>query len=122
MKKIVSCALVVSLLSVAPTYCPPKETTLLLFRMKNVLLVRAVAESNVPQALALLQLPGINTATKDAQGKTALHYAAEKGLIDVVTALLAKGADKSITDNQGETASSLAQKAGHDDIALLTQP
>jgi ankyrin repeat protein len=41
-------------------------------------------------------------------GKTALHYAAEKGKVALIKLLLASGADKSITDNGRKTARNVA--------------
>ncbi len=93
--------------------------TITVFRLKNELLIQAAAKGKEKLALTLLALPGINLSTKDKTGKTVLHHAAEKGLIDLTKALLARGADPKIGDSQGITASALAVKAGHSVIAKL---
>ena len=51
-------------------------------------------------------------------GKTALHYAAEKGHVAVVKILLRDGADKNGKDEKGRTPLSHAAENGH---ALVTE-
>lgn len=59
----------------------------------------------------LLAQPGIQLDLINIDGDTALMAAAEKGHSDIVELLLKAGANVSITDKRGETATSLAQKA-----------
>ena len=52
----------------------------------------------------LVEFAGAEVNDIDADGKTALHYAALTGDVDTVKALLAKGADSRQTDSAGKTA------------------
>src|SRR5690606_17617566 len=58
-------------------------------------------------------------AGKDNEGRTALHAAAESGWDRVVAHLLAKGADATLVDAQGETALDVALAAAAN---AATQP
>jgi ankyrin repeat protein len=56
------------------------------------------------------------------QGSTALMAAAAKGRIDVIKFLLAKGADRYMTDRRDKTALAYAKMPGDDaTIAAVTQ-
>ena len=57
----------------------------------------------------------VNKQTKS--GFTALMWACHKGYVDIVTLLLAGGADMSITSQKGCTALSLAKERG--DVELI---
>ena len=59
----------------------------------------------------LLAQPGIKLDETDVDGDTALMAAAEHGHAEIVEMLLKAGANVSITDKRGETATTLAQKA-----------
>ncbi len=96
--------------------------TITVARLKNRLLVQTAAQGKENLALDLLALPGIRLSAQDKMGKTALHHAAEKGLTDLAKALMAKGADLQRVDSQGNTASDLALKAGHLELAKLLRP
>ncbi|MCT4624096.1 MAG: ankyrin repeat domain-containing protein [Schleiferiaceae bacterium] len=50
----------------------------------------------IPELSPVLDIP-------DAKGKTALHYAAERGDLKTVGSLIEKGADPNALDNQGKT-------------------
>ena len=52
-------------------------------------------------------------------GDTALHIAAELGNVELVKLLLARGADSQLKNTKGETALSIAQRAGQSQIAQL---
>lgn len=93
--------------------------TITVYRLKNKLLVQAAAQGKERLALSLLTLPGIKPSAQDKAGKTALHYAAEKGLTDLAKALVTQGADLQRVDSQGNTASGLAEKAGHKELAKI---
>ncbi len=49
----------------------------------------------------------------NAEGKTSLHYAAEKGLKDIAEFLLAQGADTTVRDSEGRTPLHRAAFSGH---------
>jgi ankyrin repeat protein len=58
----------------------------------------------------LLAQPGIKLDITNIDGETALMVAAENGHAEIAEMLLKAGANVSITDDRGETATSLAQK------------
>lgn len=91
----------------------------MVYRLKNQLLVGEAAKGNDGAVLALLSLPNIDPNTQDAVGKTALHYTAQNGQLALSQALLLRGADPTIEDQNGETPRSLAHKRGQDEIELL---
>ncbi|GJZ82279.1 acyl-CoA-binding domain-containing protein 1-like protein, partial [Tanacetum coccineum] len=46
---------------------------------------------------------GISVDTKDSEGRTPLHWAVDRGHIDVVELLLSRNADVNLKDNEGQT-------------------
>lgn len=50
--------------------------------------------------------------TKNSDGKTALHYAAQNGRETMINALIEDGCDVSLQDNEGNTAAHLSAKKG----------
>ncbi|GJZ44730.1 acyl-CoA-binding domain-containing protein 1-like protein [Tanacetum coccineum] len=46
---------------------------------------------------------GISADTKDSEGRTPLHWAVDRGHIDVVELLLSRNADVNLKDNEGQT-------------------
>ena len=58
-------------------------------------------------------------ARAGVHGWTALHEAAAAGWMDGCSVLMARGADISLTTNEGSDAACLAQVSGHDDLAKL---
>ncbi len=69
----------------------------------------------------LLAQPGIKLDAINIDGDTALMAAAEHGHAEIVEMLLKAGANVSITDKRGETATSLAQKALAKQQAMLSK-
>jgi hypothetical protein len=64
----------------------------------------------------LLSVPAVAQAcvnAKDNKGRTPLHYAAEKGYVDVIKSLLLAGADQQLKNLQGQTALELAREKLH---------
>ena len=61
----------------------------------------------------------ISIDTTGKSGNTALMWASYYGNIDVVQYLLENEADFAVSNNNGETALSLARNAGNDDVVLL---
>jgi ankyrin repeat protein len=70
----------------------------------------ASAKGNKNSVNLLLAQPGIKLDVIDIDGDTALMAAAEHGHAEIVEMLFEAGANVSITDKRGETATSLAQK------------
>ena len=69
----------------------------------------------------LLAQPGIQLDAISIDGDTALMAAAEKGHAEIAEMLLKAGANVSITDKRGETATSLAQKALAKQQAMISK-
>src|SRR5258705_1796268 len=70
----------------------------------------ASSKGNKNSAKLLLAQPGIKADVINIDGDTALMAAAEHGHAEIVELLLKAGANVSIIDKRGETATSLAQK------------
>ena len=70
----------------------------------------ASARGNKNSVKLLLAQPGIKLDVINIDGDTALMAAAEYGHAEIVELLLKAGANASIIDKRGETATSLAQK------------
>lgn len=64
------------------------------------------------EIVSLLVSHGADPNRRGEKGRTALHYAAEKGHSSRVKTLLARGADPRIRDDAGETALDAAMKSG----------
>lgn len=63
--------------------------------------------------------PGLDPNVADEYGYTPLHLASDRGHLEMVKLLLAKGADKSIKDPDDFTPKALAEIAGNKDIVDL---
>lgn len=68
---------------------------------------------------SLLQAQGIDMNARDCDGWTPMMYAARQGHFLFVLHLLAAGADKSLTNNDGQTAAQIAAAAGNARIVEL---
>jgi ankyrin repeat protein len=79
-------------------------------------LIVAVDKGHVGAVRVLVQHTGTQALLQgDMEGKTALHLAAREGYEEVLRILLFAGADPTITDSEGRTASALLQE-DHVDI------
>ncbi len=92
---------------------------LMLFNMSKLPATYA-SQDKPDMALAMVnKLPGRLLNYRDETGKSALHYAAQKGYETLARTLLEKGADYTTADVAGDTPLELAQKNDHDVIAQL---
>lgn len=73
---------------------------------------------NVQILQLVIQVPAVNLNLKDSGGQTALHYASSCGNRECVKLLVDSGADRSISDDDGETCLDVAFDA--EIKALLT--
>ncbi len=81
-------------------------------------LMLAITNNN-PSLINLLVDKKQNIDTIDSFGNTALMFAAEANLFSVVSKLLEKGADPTIRQVEGKTASDIAKAKGHLQISNL---
>ena len=81
-------------------------------------LFEAVVAGDLERVQSLLA-GGADPNPFDAEGRTPLMIAAERGEEDIVRALLARGADPALTDRLGEGALSKAAAHGHRGLATL---
>lgn len=63
----------------------------------------AVAEENVELTYLMLQSGKVNRNCKDTYGRSALHYAAANGNVELARMLIENGTDPNILNNAGET-------------------
>jgi hypothetical protein len=61
----------------------------------------------------------VNINAQDYEGNTPLHLAASNGHGRIVRLLMDHGADSSIVNHEGFTASDLARLRGHDGVAQM---
>ena len=126
------------------SYFKSKDATLFVFAMHNgkyaeaVHLLRAGATANFnhrykdgktalmlaitnnnPSLINLLTDKKQNIDITDSFGNTALMFAAEANMFSVVSKLLEKGADPTIRQVEGKTASDIAKSKGHTQISRL---
>ena len=74
---------------------------------------------NDQQLMALAKDPNLSVNERGLFESTALHIAARKGYRDVVELLLRRGAQVSITTNDGLTALHFVTSNGHGEAAIL---
>ena len=75
---------------------------------------------NIKAVKLLLAQPGIKLDQTTVDGDTALMTAVEHGHTEIVEALLKAGANVSITNNRGETASAIAHKGLEKQQAMIS--
>ncbi|NDK40204.1 hypothetical protein DT603_15300 [Pseudoxanthomonas gei] len=78
-----------------------------------VLLAAAATEEDDPAGVQLLLKHKAKADTRDPQGRSALHEAALAGHVDIITTLLAAGADVQGRDHAGRTSFLDAARGGH---------
>ena len=69
--------------------------------------------------VSFLLAQGANPNIQEASGLSALHWAVSHGNIATVKALLAGGANLSLTNSQGQSALALAKAKGKSEVAAL---
>lgn len=79
----------------------------------------AAYRGNCGVVALLLAQPGIKADAPDADGSTALMWAAKHGDLDIVNLLVKAGANPSLKNNRGETAEALAEQIVSDCRCLL---
>ncbi len=81
--------------------------------------VHTAAERGYDARLELLldQEPALVSSRDLLHRRTPLHWAAASGRTSIVERLLARGADRSMTDKRGKTPAALATAAGFPDLA-----
>jgi hypothetical protein len=88
---------------------------------RHTALFLACARGYKDSVKLLLAQPGIKLDAINMDGETALMAAVENGHAEIAELLLKAGASVSITDQRGETATSLAQKALAKQQAMLSK-
>lgn len=81
-------------------------------------LVEAVKRGRLPIVLAFLA-KGASADARDANGGSALHWAAGGGHPEIVAALLEAGADPAVCDAHGLRPLDVARRRGHEEVAAL---
>ncbi len=79
----------------------------------------ALARSGQVAKLDVLLASGLAIDTHDAAGRTPLMEAAARGHADMVSRLLARGANRQLRDLDGKSAAQLARAAGYPQLADL---
>lgn len=93
------------------TKVEPELSGLILYRLKDRLPSYFARVGKEKLAIIASQLPHVDVNFQDTEGKTALHYAAEKGYRDLIATLLSEKADTTIQDKNGKTPLMLAQES-----------
>ena len=75
---------------------------------------KAVVDNNMDQLKGCVNKSNINS--KDKEGLTPLHFAADRGYADVACELIAKGADINAVDGSGQTALMYAIGCEQEDV------
>ena len=85
----------------------------------NKKLIRASKIGDLSTALKCVQDGASITYKDERYGLTAMLMAAKKGNVDIVTALLDKGADIEAKDSDGYSALLQASRRGHDEVVSV---
>ncbi len=80
-------------------------------------ILTAAAAGDMDEVAAVLSMDNRLARATDADGRTPLHLAAERGHVATVETLLHNNADPNTRDRGGRTALALAESAGHRAVA-----
>lgn len=81
-------------------------------------LVEAIRKGH-PAVVHAFLVKGADPDTRDANGGTALHWAASRGNAEIARLLLDAGADRSATDDEGHTPAQVAERKGRTGLVAL---
>lgn len=81
--------------------------------------VSSIFDGHSPVTNVLISRTGLDIDQKGVTGNTLLMWASLWGRYDIAETLLAAGADFMVTNKDGDTALSIAAKAGNRDIVVL---
>lgn len=81
-------------------------------------LIEAVVGGDAEEVARLLKA-GASPNAENSEGFTALHFTALSGNAGIAAILIAKGASVTLTDKNGQSATTIAQKRGHREVADL---
>lgn len=81
----------------------------------------AAGYNELPSLRNFMKFPGFDLDVTDCEGRTALHFACERGAVTAVELLLARGADKTIKDEDGKTADDYATENYHYVVARIVR-
>src|SRR3990172_4429408 len=87
-------------------------------RLQKTAMIYAAGEGHT-DVVKLLLTAGVAANARYANDLTALMWAAGYGRVQTVTTLLAAGADKTLTDNRGKTAETIASENGQREVAAI---
>ena len=87
-------------------------------QMDNML-INACKNGQKGVAQTLLSKGDVDVNKRDAMGFTALHYACQKGARDLVSLLLASGADASACSNDSTTPLHMCSRSGNKDVIRM---
>ena len=87
-------------------------------QMDNML-INACKNGQKGVAQTLLSNGDVDVNKRDAMGFTALHYACQKGARDLVSLLLASGADASACSNDSTTPLHMCSRSGNKDVIRM---